>query len=112
MDNDYRELAHRLFAAATAMLEDAIEIALAGQSPRSPSSEVAEYARALQPPKATFVTRLRNSQLPNRPARQLPDQPTTLWVVPSSTGDPRLRGALSGVGYERTSSAGLLNVRF
>ncbi len=26
MDNDYRELAHRLFAAATAMLEDAIGV--------------------------------------------------------------------------------------
>ncbi len=54
-----------------------------------------------QPPKATFVTRLRDGQLPNRPARQLPDQPTTLWVVPSSTGVPRLRGALSGIGYKR-----------
>ena len=51
-----------------------------------------------QPPKATFVTRLRNGQLPDRPARQLPDQPTTLWVVPSSTGVPRLRGALSAFG--------------
>ena len=51
-----------------------------------------------QPPKATFVTRLRDGQLPNRPARQLPDQPTTLWVVPSSTGVPRRRRALSGVG--------------
>ena len=48
-----------------------------------------------QPPKATFVTRLRNGQLPDRPARQLPDQPTTLWVASSSTGVPRLRGALS-----------------
>ena len=46
-----------------------------------------------QPPKAAFVTRLRDGRLPNRPARQLPDQPTTLWMVPSSTGDPRLRGA-------------------
>ena len=51
-----------------------------------------------QPPKATFVTRLRNGQLPNRPARQLPDLPTTLWVDPSSTGVPRLRGALSAIG--------------
>ena len=51
-----------------------------------------------QPPKAAFVTRLRDGQLPDRPARQLPDQPTTLWVVPSSTGDPRLRGALSAYG--------------
>jgi hypothetical protein len=36
-----------------------------------------------QPPKATFVTGLRDGQLPDRPARQLPDQPTTLWVEPS-----------------------------
>ncbi len=35
---------------------------------------------------------------PNRPARQLPDQPTTLWVDPSSTGVPRRRGALSAFG--------------
>ncbi len=51
-----------------------------------------------QPPKAAFVTRLRDGQLPDRPARQLPDQPTTLWVASSSTGVPRLRGALSGSG--------------
>ena len=43
---------------------------------------------------ATFVTRLRPVRLPSRTARQLPDQSTTLWVEPSSTGDPRLRGAL------------------
>ncbi len=48
MDDDYREFAHRLFAAATAMLEDAIEAAVAGQSPRSPSANLAEQARALQ----------------------------------------------------------------
>jgi hypothetical protein len=61
-----------------------------------------------QPPKAAFVTRLRTGQLPNRSARQLPDQSTTLWVEPSSTGDTRLRGAprklgfdLSGVGDSR-----------
>ncbi len=48
-----------------------------------------------RPPKATFVTRLQDGQLPDRPARQLPDQPTTLWVVPSSTGVSRRRGALS-----------------
>ena len=54
-----------------------------------------------QPPKATFFfTGLRNGQLPNRPARQLPDQPTTLWVASSSTGVPRLRGALTGFGYQ------------
>ena len=43
---------------------------------------------------ATFVTRLRPDRLPDRTARQLPDQSTTLWVESSSTGDPRLRGAL------------------
>jgi hypothetical protein len=32
--------------------------------------------------------------LPDRTARQLPDQSTTLWVESSSTSDPRLRGAL------------------
>ena len=55
-----------------------------------------------QPPKAAFVTRLRDGRLPNRPARQLPDQPTTLWMVPSSTGDPRLRGALGNAGLGLT----------
>src|SRR5206468_8864350 len=50
--------------------------------------------RIAQPPKATFVTRLRPFRLPGRAARQLPDQSTTLWVEPSSTGDPRPRGAL------------------
>ena len=48
MTDDYRELAHRLFAATMAMLEDAIEVAVAGQSPRSPSSNLAEQARVLQ----------------------------------------------------------------
>jgi hypothetical protein len=50
--------------------------------------------RIAQPPKATFVTRLRPLRSPGRAARQLPDQPTILWVVSSSTGDSRLRGAL------------------
>src|ERR1700731_4568828 len=49
--------------------------------------------RIAQPPKAAFVTRLRPGQLPNRPARQLPDQSTTLWVESSSTGNTRRRGA-------------------
>jgi hypothetical protein len=31
--------------------------------------------------------------MPDQAARQLPDQSTTLRVAPSSTGDPRLRGA-------------------
>src|SRR5215218_9648601 len=49
---------------------------------------------SLSRPKATFVTRLRPFRLPGRAARQLPDQSTTLRVESSSTGDPRLRGAL------------------
>src|SRR6476659_4683326 len=49
--------------------------------------------RIAQPPKAAFVTRLQPFRLPGRPARQLTDQSTTLWVDSSSTGDPRLRGA-------------------
>ncbi len=51
-------------------------------------------SRIAQPPKAAFVTRLQPFRLPGRAARQLPDQSTTLWVESSSTGDPRLRGAL------------------
>src|SRR6516164_11644826 len=50
--------------------------------------------RIAQPPKATFVTKLRPFRLPGRAARQLPDQSTILWVDSSSTGDSRLRGAL------------------
>jgi hypothetical protein len=50
--------------------------------------------RIAQPPKATFITRLRPFRSPGRAARQLPDQSTTLRVESSSTGDPRLRGAL------------------
>ena len=50
--------------------------------------------RIAQPPKAAFVTRLQPFRLPGRAARQLPDQSTTLWVESSSTGDPRLQGAL------------------
>ena len=41
-----------------------------------------------------FVTRLRPGWLPDQVARQLPDQPTILWVEPPSTGVTRLRGAL------------------
>src|SRR5260370_32635320 len=51
--------------------------------------------RIAQPPKAAFVTRLQPCQLPDRTARQLPDQSTTLWVESSSTSDPRLRRARS-----------------
>ncbi len=48
MDDDYRELANRLFATATAMLEDAIEVAVAGQSPRLTSSQLADHGHRLQ----------------------------------------------------------------
>src|SRR5215207_1915651 len=51
-----------------------------------------------QPPKAAFVMRLRPGRLPCQAARQLPDQSTTLWVDPSSTGDPRRLGALGNAG--------------
>ena len=44
-------------------------------------------------PEAAFVTRLRPARLPRQAARQLPDQPTTPWVEPSSTGDTRRLGA-------------------
>ena len=50
--------------------------------------------RIAQPPKATFVARLRPSQLPDQAARQLPDPSTTIRVRSSLTDDSRLRGAL------------------
>ena len=50
--------------------------------------------RIAQPPKVTFVTRLRPSQLPSQAARQLPDLSTIIRVESSSTGVSRLRGAL------------------
>jgi DNA-directed RNA polymerase specialized sigma24 family protein len=53
-----------------------------------------------QPPKAAFVTRLQPRQLPGETARQLPDQSTTIWVDPSSTGKPRPRGALNKAGLK------------
>src|SRR6476660_1145266 len=50
--------------------------------------------RIAQPPKVTFVARLRPDQLPSQAARQLPDLSTIIRVEPSSTDDSRLRGAL------------------
>jgi hypothetical protein len=50
--------------------------------------------RIAQPPKAAFVTRLRSSRSPDQTARQLPEQSTTLWMEPPSTGKARPRGAL------------------
>jgi hypothetical protein len=46
-----------------------------------------------QPPKATFVTRLRPSRSPGQVARQLPDQSTIVRMESSSTRDTRLQGA-------------------
>ena len=48
MDDDHRELANRLFAAATALLEDAIETAAAGQSPHLDPTQLADHGRRLQ----------------------------------------------------------------
>jgi hypothetical protein len=50
--------------------------------------------RIAQPPKATFVARLRPGQSPGRAARQLPELSTIIRVEPSSTDDSHLRGAL------------------
>src|SRR6185436_9088784 len=50
--------------------------------------------RIAQPPKATFVARLRPGRLPDQAARQLPDLSTTIRVRSSLTDDSRLRGAL------------------
>src|SRR3954465_9293446 len=53
-----------------------------------------------QPPKAAFVTKIRPGRLPGQAARQLPDQSTTLWMEPSSTGDTRRRGAPGNAGLK------------
>ena len=48
MDDDHRELANRLFAVATAMLEDMIGVTVAGQSPRLDAALVADKGHRLQ----------------------------------------------------------------
>ena len=48
MDDDHRELVNRLFATATAMLEDAIEHAMAGQSPRLDGSQLVDHGHRLR----------------------------------------------------------------
>ncbi len=48
MNDDDRELARRLLATATAMLEDATEVAVAGQSPRLDLIKLADHGRRLQ----------------------------------------------------------------
>ena len=58
--------------------------------------------RIAQPPKVTFVTRLRSRQLPSETARQLPDLSTIIRVEPSSTDDSRLQGALPIADIRRT----------
>jgi hypothetical protein len=50
--------------------------------------------RIAQPPKVTFVARLRPGQLPSQAARQLPDLSTSIRVRSSLTDGSRLRGAL------------------
>src|SRR5262249_46290790 len=52
--------------------------------------------RIAQPPKATFVARLRPGRLADQGARQLHDLPTIIRVESSSTDDSRPRGALPG----------------
>ncbi len=47
MDEDDRELLRRLFAAATAMLENAIEAAVAGQSAKLGPRQLVDRARQL-----------------------------------------------------------------
>src|SRR5712675_31807 len=61
--------------------------------------------RIAQPPKATFVARLRPRQLPDQAARQLPDLSTIIRVRSSLTDDSRLRGALPSRGITHTAEA-------
>ena len=79
MDGDRRELANRLFAAATAMLEDAAAVAAAGQSPRLSTAQLAELggrlkvavqAVAILAEAAAIVADPRGAQRPNRPRRR------------------------------------------
>ena len=48
VDEEDLEQVNRLFATATAMLEDTIEVAVAGQSPRLTPSQLADGCRRLQ----------------------------------------------------------------
>ena len=48
MDDDQRDLANHLFATATAMLEDAVEVAVAGQSAKLDATQLADHGRRLQ----------------------------------------------------------------
>jgi hypothetical protein len=53
---------------------------------------------------STFSRQVKSGQLPNPTARQLPGLSTTIWVEPSSPGDPRHRGALNGESYRLKQS--------
>jgi hypothetical protein len=46
-EEDHRELLNRLFASATAMLEEAIDISVAGQSPCRSAQDLECYAHHL-----------------------------------------------------------------
>ena len=79
IDDDRRELANRLFAAATAMLEDAAALAAAGQSPRLSTAQlvevggrlkVAAQAVAILAEAAAIVADPGGAQRPNRPRRR------------------------------------------
>ena len=48
MGDDYLELANRLFATATEVLEDATDIAVAGQSPQLTPAQLAELCQRLR----------------------------------------------------------------
>lgn len=81
----------------------AFPVIQAGRHPYLPFEACSDFTHVTarwiaQPPKATFVTRLRPDQLLNQAARQLPDQSTTLWVGSSSTGNTRRRGAPNKMG--------------
>jgi hypothetical protein len=57
-------------------------------------SRMGAVPRERSVPTAAFVTRLRSSRSPDQTARQLPEQSTSPWVEPPSTGETRHRGAL------------------
>ena len=78
MDDDQRELANRLFAVATATLEDAIAVAVAGQSAKLGPRQLADRARQLHAAArditviaeaAMIVANLGINQRRNRPKR-------------------------------------------
>ncbi len=78
MNDDHRELANHLFATATTMLEDATEIAVAGQSSQLNLSQFADQGRRLQAAArdiaaiaeaAVIVANLGDNRHRNRPKR-------------------------------------------